>query len=135
MLAVFKPRWQCVKLLVKELSKVLPQVQSEYLGNVLDMAYFGAALVWDLRLLEACAPDARARLEKEKLESSCAGLERIAKSIKGIGLLKQRLSIAETMAGEVHEPDTENKGCSTLRSCARVASRTHSKSTARARSS
>ena len=47
--------------------------QSEYLANLLDMAYFGAALVWDLCSLEASAPDAGLALRRRSSKAPALG--------------------------------------------------------------
>ena len=88
--ATFKSRWQCMKLLVREIQKSLPSKHFDYLISLLDLTFFGCMLVSDLRSLKA-ENAAAAGAETDILE-------RCAKSVKGIYSLKSKCAAMENSA-------------------------------------
>ena len=91
--ATFKSRWQCMKLLVREIQKSLPSKHFDYLISLLDLTFFGCMLVSDLRSLK--------KAESEDVAAAGADtdiLERCAKSVKGIYSLKSKCAAMENPA-------------------------------------
>ncbi|CAE7196634.1 unnamed protein product [Symbiodinium sp. CCMP2592] len=99
--ATFKSRWQCMKLLVREIQKSLPPKHFDYLINLLDLTFFGCMLVNDLRALKQPAAEDAA---EHGVQTDI--LERCAKSVKGIGSLKSKCAIMENPADDA-EPAAE----------------------------